>query len=73
MGHSGEFLLQEDRPEGRLMKYRNIKNENVIDIPSVLIDREWEAVSEEQPLISSDVSDKKKAVRSNGRKLRNSR
>ena len=55
------------------MKYRNIKNGNVIDIPSVLIDRDWEAVSEEQPLISSYVSEKKKAVRSNGRKLRNSR
>ena len=56
------------------MKYRNIKNGNVIDIPSLLIDMDWEAVSEEQPLISSDVTEKKKkAVRSNGRKLRGSR
>ncbi|WP_154502537.1 hypothetical protein [Stecheria intestinalis] len=56
------------------MKYRNIKSGNVIDIPSVLIDRDWEAVSDKQPLISSNVTEKKKkAVRSNGRKLRGSR
>lgn len=54
------------------MKYRNIKNGNVIDIPSVLVDREWEAVSEKQSPSSSSKSEK--AVRSNGcRKLRNSK
>lgn len=54
------------------MKYRNIKNGNVIDIPSVLVDREWEAVFEKQSPSSSSKSEK--AVRSNEcRKLRNSK
>lgn len=50
------------------MIYRNIKNGRVIDIPSVLNDPNWEAVKKKQPS-SSSVSEK--AVRKNGRKLRN--
>lgn len=54
------------------MKYRNIKNGNVIDIPSVLVDQEWEDVSEKQSPISSSKSEK--AVRTNGgKKLRSSK
>jgi hypothetical protein len=54
------------------MKYRNIKNGNVIDIPSVLVDQEWEAVSEKRSPGSSSKSEK--AVRANGgKKLRNSK
>lgn len=44
------------------MLYRNIKNGNVIDIPSVLSDPRWEMVKKPSPVSSSKTNEDKKPV-----------
>lgn len=57
------------------MKYRNIRNGAVIDIPSVLNDKNWETVEDQQDHVSSvsESAPKKKVVKANGRKQHDSK
>ena len=62
MGHPRCFFLQEDRQDGLIMLYRNIRTGRMIDIPSKLTDVEWELVEEQAPADSVVSGSKKTAA-----------